>query len=60
MFLNYEGIDAIGCGTNSDAETTVSGDLIEWVNIIFVMEEDHRNKASKNLRHFLKVKGMFV
>ena len=36
VFSKYEGINAIGAGTNSDAETPVSGDLIEWADIIFV------------------------
>lgn len=56
VFSNYEGIDAIGCGTNSDAETTISGDLIEWANIIFVMEKAHRNKVSKKFKDLLKDK----
>ena len=43
VFSEYEGIEAIGAGTNSDAETPVSGDLIEWADIIFVMEKSHRN-----------------
>jgi len=29
VFSVYDGIDAIGCGTNSESETPVSGDLIE-------------------------------
>jgi predicted protein tyrosine phosphatase len=41
VFSKYEGISAIGCGTNTDAETTVSGDLIEWADIVFVMERSH-------------------
>lgn len=45
VFSNYPGIHAIGAGTNSDAETTVSGDLIEWADIILVMEKCHRNKG---------------
>lgn len=58
IFSNYEGISAIGCGTNSDAETSISGDLVEWADIIFVMEKSHRNKVSKKFKHLLKGKKL--
>lgn len=58
VFSEYEGISAIGCGTNSDAETPVSGDLIEWADIIFTMEKAHRNKVSKKFKHLLKGKKL--
>jgi len=58
VFSNYENIKAIGCGTNSDAETTVSGDLIEWANIVFVMEKSHRNKVSKKFKDQLRSKKL--
>lgn len=53
VFSKYEGISAIGCGTNSDAETSLSGDLIEWADIIFVMEKTHRDKVSKKFKQLL-------
>jgi len=58
VFSAYEGIDAIGCGTNTDAACTISGDLIEWANIVFVMERSHRNKVSKKFKALLKGKKM--
>lgn len=56
VFSKYEGISAIGAGTNKDADTTVSGDLIEWADVIFVMEKTHRNKISKKFKGLLKDK----
>ena len=47
-------------GTNSDAETPVSGDLIEWADIILVMEKSHRNKISKKYKVILKTKRLVV
>lgn len=47
IFSHYEGVEAIGCGTNADAETQLSGDLIEWADVVFVMEKSHRNKVKK-------------
>ena len=58
LFSKYEGIDAIGAGTNKDADTPVSGDLIEWADIIFVMEQSHRNKVSKKFKDLLKGKKL--
>lgn len=60
VFSAYEGVEAIGAGTNSDAETTVSGDLIEWADIILVMEKSHRNKVSKKYKELLKSKRLIV
>jgi len=60
VFSEYEGIEAIGAGTNSDAETPVSGDLIEWADIILVMEKSHRNKISKKYKDLLKNKRLVV
>jgi len=58
VFSQYEGIEAIGCGTNSDAETPISGDLIEWADIVLVMEKTHRNKVSKKFKELLKNKKL--
>ncbi|WP_444892935.1 low molecular weight protein tyrosine phosphatase family protein [Microbulbifer sp. TRSA001] len=58
VFSAYQGINAIGAGTNSDAETVVSGDLIEWADIVFVMEKSHRNKVSKKFKDLLKGKKL--
>ena len=58
LFSEYEGVEAIGAGTNNDAETTVSGDLIEWADVILVMEKSHRNKVSKKYKELLKNKKL--
>jgi len=60
IFTEYEGIEAIGAGTNADAATPVSGDLIEWADIILVMEKAHRNKVSKKYKELLKNKRLIV
>ena len=60
VFSEHEGVEAIGAGTNTDAETPVSGDLIEWADIILVMEKSHRNKISKKYKELLKDKRLVV
>ena len=58
VFSSYEGVEAIGCGTNSDAETPLSGDLIEWADIVLVMEKSHRSKVSKKFKPLLADKRL--
>ncbi len=58
VFSQYDGINAIGAGTNKDAATPVSGDLIEWADIVFVMEKSHRNKVMKKFRELMKGKKL--
>lgn len=60
VFASYDGIEAVSAGTNADAATTVTGDLIEWADIIFVMESTHRNKLNKKFRPLLKTKRIVV
>ena len=58
VFSKYDNVEAIGCGTNKDSATTLSGDLIEWADIIFVMEKSHREKVAKKHRELLKDKRL--
>lgn len=58
VFSKLDGINAIGAGTNKDADTPVSGDLIEWADIIFVMENSHRSKVAKKFKTLLKGKKL--
>ena len=58
VFSEIEGISAIGCGTNKDAETPLSGDLIEWSDIVFAMEKSHRKKISSRYNNLLQAKKL--
>ena len=60
VFSEYEGVEAIGAGTNKDAVTPVSGDLIEWADVILVMETMHRDKISAKYKNLLKGKHLVV
>ena len=60
VFDAYPGVNAIGAGTNADAATPVSGDLIEWADVILVMESSHRNKVAKKFRPLLKAKKLAI
>ena len=60
VFDEYDGIESISAGTNKDCESPVSGDLIEWADVILVMEKSHRNKVSKKYRELLRDKKLAV
>ena len=60
VFSDIDNIDAIGCGTNNDAETPISGDLIEWADYIMVMEKMHHRKVSQKFRPLLKNKRLIT
>jgi len=60
VFSEYEGIEAISAGTNADCETPVSGDLIEWADLILVMEKSHNKKLDTRFRALLKDKKVAV
>ena len=52
VFADHPGVECTSAGTNNDAENPLSPELVEWADIIFVMEKSHRNKIrSKFKRH---------
>ena len=58
VFSNRSGFEVASAGLNTDAEVPVSPELIQWADIIFVMETAHRNKLSKKFSAHLKGKRM--
>lgn len=50
VFADREGIECLSAGLNHDAEVPVTPELLEWADIIFVMEKAHRNKLSSRFR----------
>ena len=59
-FSAYPGVETLSAGTSPDAETTVSADLIEWADIIFVMEAAHRRRLMSAFRSQLRQKRLIV
>src|SRR5438034_1405728 len=60
VFFHWPGVEAMSAGLNGDAITPVSTDLLEWADIVVVMEEKHKNKLSKRFSSFLKGKRVVV
>lgn len=53
VFSAYRSVECMSAGTNNDAEVALSGELVEWADIIFVMEKAHRNKLSSKFKRHL-------
>jgi predicted protein tyrosine phosphatase len=60
VFSASEGIEALSAGTNPDAETPVSADLIERADLVFAMESIHRRRLKQRFPAQLKTKKVVV
>ncbi|WLS04559.1 low molecular weight protein tyrosine phosphatase family protein [Shinella oryzae] len=56
VFADWPGIETSSAGTNNDAENPLSAELIEWADIVFVMEKAHRSKVQTRYRSALRGK----
>ena len=54
MFAAWPGVETASAGLAPDAEEPCSADLVEWADIIFVMERAHRAKLQRRFRPQLK------
>ena len=50
VFSSRPGLEVASAGLNNDAESPVTPELLEWADLVFVMEKAHRNKLSKKFR----------
>lgn len=46
LFADWTGVDTASAGLSNDADVPVSQELLEWANLIFVMEQIHRKKLT--------------
>ena len=56
VFCEYAGLETDSAGLDRSAVVPVSSAVIEWADIIFVMEKSHKRKLSQNFPRFLKDK----
>ena len=60
VFWQWPGVECASAGVHSSADVPLSAELIEWADIIFVMEKAHRNKMSSKFRASLRGKRVVV
>ena len=53
IFTETEGFEVTSAGLNKDANVPVSPELVEWADIIVVMQQIHRTKLQKKYRKHL-------
>jgi len=58
VFSSRPGFEVASAGTDRGSDDPVSSEVIEWADVIFVMERVHRNRLSKSFRSHLKGKRL--
>ncbi len=56
VFSAWPGVEAASAGVGHDAEVEVTPEMVEWADVIFVMEEAHRRKLTAKLGKWMKGK----
>ena len=54
VFSNWPEIEVASAGIDTDAANPVTAELLEWAQVIFVMERAHRRKLQKRFRPHIK------
>ncbi len=53
VFSEWTGLECLSAGLNPDSETPLTSELLEWADIVFVMERKHKEKLSNRFRAYL-------
>ncbi|MEZ5652939.1 MAG: low molecular weight protein tyrosine phosphatase family protein [Burkholderiaceae bacterium] len=56
VFSSQADLECTSAGLNHDAENPLTPELIEWADVIFVMEHAHRARLSSRFRKHLNGK----
>jgi len=54
IFANHPGIDVASAGLSTDADVILTPELVDWADLIFVMEKAQRSKLSAQFKPSLK------
>jgi predicted protein tyrosine phosphatase len=60
VFSKLPGIECQSAGTDELANVPIDPELIEWADVIYVMEASHRNRISKKFKKHLAGKRIVV
>ncbi|HAI45821.1 MAG TPA: phosphotyrosine protein phosphatase [Stenotrophomonas sp.] len=53
VFADWPGIQTASAGLKPDADVPVSPELLQWAELIFVMERAHRSRLSSRFARWL-------
>ncbi len=54
VFSDWPGLETASAGLGNEAEVPVSPELLEWADIVFVMEQVHRRRLTQRFKPHLK------
>jgi len=54
IFSGRNDIEVASAGVSHDADTPVDAELLEWADVVFVMEKSHREKLNSRFKAALK------
>lgn len=60
VFAQWPGIETSSAGLTHDAENPLTPELLQWADVVFVMERAHRNKLSTRFRAHIDGKRIVV
>lgn len=60
VFADTDGIETASAGTGADAEEVVSGELLQWADLICVMEARHKRALTRDHGRWLRGKRIVV
>lgn len=58
VFADYPGIEVASAGLRPDAEEQVTTELVQWADMIFVMEMQHKKLMTRRFARQLKNKKL--
>lgn len=53
VFAGHPGIECLSAGLSHDADTPLTPELVQWADIIFVMEREHKARLSSRFKPHL-------
>lgn len=56
VFADWPGVETASAGLNPEAESPVTAEVLEWADVIFVMEPAQRSKLSSRFQPHLRDK----
>lgn len=60
VFAEVDGVETASAGTAPDADEPVSSELIEWADVVFVMEARHKRQLSQRFARSLRGRRLVV
>lgn len=60
VFRTWEGIETASAGTDEKADQPLDSEIVQWADLIFVMQQSHRSRLTKKFGPWLRDKRVIV